>query len=436
MNTVQRIAKNTSVSVIMYRLIQKLKDPLYKNSMFLMLSTFVGSALGFVYWIVAARLYSVEAVGIATALISAMNLIAALSKLGFDIGLVKFLPNGDRKIDMINSCLTITFVSSIVFSTIFVLGTEVWSPALGFLKKNAALFALFVVFVTVTAMIQTQYNVFVAFRKAEFSFAQNTTWFVLKLIFIVFLTSFGAFGIFISWGAAVFFGLLLSLFFLTPKVCSGYLPIPSVEKRIVRNMFYFSFGNYIASIFSIAPQMLLPLLIVNVLGAEMTAYFFIAWSISNILFIISNAVSMSLFAEGSYNQNKLRKDTIKAIKFTFLLLIPAIIGVVLFSDKLLLLFGKAYSENAVDLLRILAVSSILVAVNTLYVGVKRVQMDIKTITFIYVFIMGFTIVVSYALITKIGLIGVGIGWMLGHGIIFTIINTSLMKNYITMIGDV
>ena len=111
-------------------------------------------------------------------------------------------------------------------------------------------------------------------------------------------------------------------------------------------------------------------------------------------------------------------------------MIPAIIGVVLFSDKLLLLFGKAYSENAVDLLRILAVSSLLIAVNTLYVGVKRVQKDVRSVTLIYVFITVFTVVVSYALITKIGLIGVGMGWMLSHGIILIIIGMSSIRRLI------
>ncbi len=42
----------------MLRFIQKLKDPLYKNSIFLMLSSVTGAGTGFVFWVIAARFYS------------------------------------------------------------------------------------------------------------------------------------------------------------------------------------------------------------------------------------------------------------------------------------------------------------------------------------------------------------------------------------------
>jgi len=59
----------------MFRLIQKLKDPLYKNSIFLMLSSITGAGTGFVFWVIAARFYSAEDVGLASAVIAAMGLI-------------------------------------------------------------------------------------------------------------------------------------------------------------------------------------------------------------------------------------------------------------------------------------------------------------------------------------------------------------------------
>jgi len=356
-----------------------------------------------------------------------MNLIANFSKFGFDIGIVRFLPNGNNKIDMINSCLTVILILSIVFSLIFVVGIDIWSPALRILKENVFLFFSFMLFVIFSALVQTLYNIFVAFRKSEFSFIQNTTWFLLKLIFVVFLTSFGAIGIFISWGGSVFFGLLVSIVYLLPKICSDYIFKPIIKIPIIEDMFYFSFGNYIANMFAVAPQMVLPLLVVNVLGSEMTAYFFIAWSIANVLFMIPNAVGMSLFTEGSYRRDKLKENVFKSLKFTFLLLIPSIVVMVLFGDKILCIFGKEYSENACRLLQILAVSTILVTINTLYVGIKRVQMDIKAVIFIYAFTTILTLVLSYILMPKIGLIGVGIGWILSHGIICILVMVSYLK---------
>ena len=39
-------------------------DPLYKNSLFNMISTFLLGGLGFVFWIIIARLYKTEEVGV------------------------------------------------------------------------------------------------------------------------------------------------------------------------------------------------------------------------------------------------------------------------------------------------------------------------------------------------------------------------------------
>jgi hypothetical protein len=57
-------------------------DPLYKNSLFNMAGTFILGTLGFVFWIIIARLYKTEQVGVATTLISIMALLSSLTILG------------------------------------------------------------------------------------------------------------------------------------------------------------------------------------------------------------------------------------------------------------------------------------------------------------------------------------------------------------------
>ena len=78
-------------------------DSLYRNSIYLMLSTLVMSFLGFFFWIISARLYSTEQVGIGATLISVMTLISSLSILGLDNGLIRYLPTAERKNDVLTS---------------------------------------------------------------------------------------------------------------------------------------------------------------------------------------------------------------------------------------------------------------------------------------------------------------------------------------------
>ena len=72
-------------------------DSLYKNSMFLILNAGVMALFGFIFWNIAARLFTVAEVGMASALISAMGLIVALSTLGFNVALIRFLPKSKKK---------------------------------------------------------------------------------------------------------------------------------------------------------------------------------------------------------------------------------------------------------------------------------------------------------------------------------------------------
>ena len=69
-----------------------LSDPLFKNAYFLMFSSLTSAGSGFFFWLIAARFYSTADIGLASAIISAMGLIAMLSLLSFDISLVRFLP--------------------------------------------------------------------------------------------------------------------------------------------------------------------------------------------------------------------------------------------------------------------------------------------------------------------------------------------------------
>jgi len=404
-----------------------LNDPLFKNSYFLMTSTVVGSILGFVFWLLVARCYTPHDVGLATALISAANLLVVFSLLGFGFGVARFLPKEENKQGMINSCLTITFFFSIILSAIFILGIDTWSPALLFVRENIIFIIVFIVIVFTNSLIRLQRSVFMALRTAEFSFVQNTILSILKLIFVLCLVGFGVFGIISSWAIAACIALVISIFVLTPKRVHSYLPIPTVKKRIVKDMFHISFGNYIAGNFGAIPSSVLPLMIINVLSPERNAYFFMALAISNIMITIPVAVNSSLFVEGSYAPEQFRNNVIKSIKFTFLLIIPMILSIFIFGDTLLLLFGETYAKNGFYVLCVLVLSVIPFTINKVYITIKNIQLKVKPIIYLNALISILTIGLSYVLMIEIGLIGVAIGYTLSQGIGAAVVFVSVRK---------
>ena len=127
-------------------------------------------------------------------------------------------------------------------------------------------------------------------------------------------------------------------------------------------MMHFSFGNYIADLLNVAPNYILPLLVLSIAGSEANAYFYIAFTISSITFMLPVAVCMSLFAEGSHEIETLRNNVLKSTKFIFILLFPVVTLAIFYGDKVLLLFGGMYSENAFTLLSLMIISSIPITV--------------------------------------------------------------------------
>ena len=112
--------------------------------------------------------------GVASALVAGLMLLVAFSKLGFDIGLIRFLPGAKDKVGIINSCLTITCLVSLVLSLVFTAGLDFWSPALSFLHQNIPFLVSFIILTVASALSTMLSTVFVAHRRAEFTFFQNT----------------------------------------------------------------------------------------------------------------------------------------------------------------------------------------------------------------------------------------------------------------------
>ena len=72
-------------------------DHLYNNSLWLIADSVVLTAFGLVFWTINARLFSSEQVGIASALITAAELLVSIALLGFDIALIKYIPLSNNK---------------------------------------------------------------------------------------------------------------------------------------------------------------------------------------------------------------------------------------------------------------------------------------------------------------------------------------------------
>src|SRR3989344_597179 len=107
---------------------QVMSDSLYRNSLYLMASTVVTASFGFIFWILNARLYTAEQIGIATTIISGTALIAQFSLLGLKNGIIRFLPGSKAKHNKINTASNIVIIVTLVLASLYVASLPLLSP--------------------------------------------------------------------------------------------------------------------------------------------------------------------------------------------------------------------------------------------------------------------------------------------------------------------
>lgn len=396
-------------------------EPLYRNSIAIMLNNIVVSFFGFLFWIMAARMMSSKDIGFATALISASTFIVYLSTFGMDIGLIRFLSISKKKDDFYSSTLIITLMASIILTIIFLCGLDWFSPSLTFIKEGFFPIIL-IILIALMTLNGIQYTTFIALRKGGLSFINNLL-LGLRLPALYLVAFFGLIGIFSALEAAYIITGIFAFYMIY------HLDIKfkfNINIRSLKESFLFSFGNYTAGIFSMAALTIIPILIVNIIGAENCAYYYIAYSVASLLFVIPSATSTSLLVEGSHDI-PLKENVLKSLKFVMIILIPSIIAIFLFGDKILLLFNKEYSEQSFELLKLMALSSLFSTITQIYITIKNVHKDIKIINYINILSTVNLIFIMYILMVKYGLIGVGYAWLLNNIIISLVIIILIIK---------
>lgn len=389
---------------------------LYKNAFFLTLNNVATSLLGFVFWNIMTRVYTPAQVGIGSTLVASSGFVAMLANMGLGIGLIRFLPEtNDKAIRLINSVFTISGTSALVGALCYLVCIKMLSPALGFLRDSLLFAVLYVLFTIATSLsIQTD-NSMIAGRAGIYVFLKNVLISVFKIFFAVFVfKSFLGFGIFVSTGLGVVLGIFLAWVVFLPRTYKGIYLRPILEKCIIRTIMPYSFANFAGTLLGQVPTFFYPLIVLNVLGPEESAYFWIAWMMTVVLGIIPSGLSQSLFAEGSHDSQKISQNGLRVLILSLALTIPAAGLMIIFGNWLMVFFGPEYAEHGTILLQFLSISVIPQCINTIFITVNQVRKKV----FLIVVQTGVSAVIAlglgYWMIGEMGLKGIGIAYVLAN----------------------
>jgi O-antigen/teichoic acid export membrane protein len=337
------------------------RDPLARNSFFLMATTVLTGGLGFLFWLIVAHLYQVEAVGRATSLLSALSLLSYLSLLGMGGSLVRHLPTTRERPEHVSSALITVGAAGLVVALVFAIVVRFTTPDLAFVSDSPLHLAIFVVLAACAALNLLSNSVFIALRAARYNLLVNGVLMGLAKIALPFLFVWGgAMGIYAASGLASLLAACASVRLISAKL---RIRIRWADFRlgVIRRTFRYSAPYYAINCLNLVPLLIIPILVLDRLGPTVAAGYFMAFQIATVINSVSFAVGETLFAEGAHQQEHIGALMRRSAAIIAAVTGPAVLIVVLLAGPVLAIFGPEYVSIARGTLVVLAVSSFAVA---------------------------------------------------------------------------
>jgi O-antigen/teichoic acid export membrane protein len=399
--------------------------PLYRNAFYIMASSVVGAGLGGIFQFALARLYQNPAdLGWAVVLFQDVSFLATLALFGLSVGLVRFLPETEEKVALVNTALTIVGLATLILTGIFLASLGFLLPDLAFVLANPIYPIVILVSGLAIGFAPIIDQAGIAMRAASPLFWRTTIYAALKIGFVIAFAFIGAtqgrLGVFLALSVPFGIGTAVEAIALLPRVLPGYRPRPKLRMELLRPMLRFSLGNYAASVVGAAGSLLLPSIILVVIGgsagAAQVGFYYFATSFSGLLGIIPNAAFTSFYAEASQKNAQRHADERRAILLSLVLLVPAISVLWFFALPVLELLIQGYAAGSNGPFHILLLSSVPAFLNTILA--TRVKIRKRSLPLIIGAAIGtvITIVLGVALLRSNGLDGLATAVVIGQAI--------------------
>jgi O-antigen/teichoic acid export membrane protein len=396
---------------------------LLRSAYSLLANTAVTSALGMVFWVAAARLYTTVEVGRDTVLISVMIELSTICQLNMGNSITRFLPDlGGRSARALGAVYILSGAVALVLGTAFVLVAPSVSHQLSYLGHETTLALGFVAALMLWGLFTLQDAALTATRQAPYIPVKNGVFGVLKLIALPLLLAAGAIhGVFLAWALPMALLLVPVNLLVFKRAIPGYSTDRPRGSSIVRmgrrRVARFLAQDYLASIFTQATLTVLPLLVIAILGATQSAYFAMPFTIVLAFDTFAYSACSSLVVEGTLQHESLRPLTRVFTRRVLALLMPAAALLALAAPLVMLPFGRLYAEHGAGALRLLLCGSVFRAVIALFSAVSRTQGQGMRLALIELALLVLVLGAAVPLAHTDGIAGVAAAWLGANAII-------------------
>ncbi|MEB8326832.1 phosphotransferase [Dietzia kunjamensis] len=383
-------------------------DALHLSANALIVSTAVTSVAGLAFWALAARWLPAETVGIGTALVSVLTLLANLATLGLRNGLVRFLPvaGGSTRRLITGSCLACA-LAAVALSGVFLVGQPWWAGHLGFLRDNALTMVAFAGSTVVWVLFVLQDHVLIGLRKSVWVPVKNLAYSIGKIAVLPVVTVLSTWAVL---GATVLPAVLAvaAVGVLVVRLTRPTVAGPGRDTAVsVPQLARFAAADQIAWMVWVATPQVLTLIVLHLRGPEASAYYYMANMIGYSLYLITSNIGSALIAESVYEPMQAATHARTALRHSIRLVLPLAVVGVLVGPFALRLLGEDYAENAGTAMQLIILSALPQTIVGISVNTARVRRDMSTVVTTYVFLAVAIWGGSWAALQWWGVTGVG-----------------------------
>ncbi len=403
--------------------------PLIQSGLSLVMSSVVASGLGFLFWLLAARQYDSADLGVGSAVITAMILLADVSHLGLRTGLVRFVPTAGRDTRaLIARAYGLSMGTAGLGALVFVVGLGFWMSELAVLR-SWGFGLLFVIATMCWVVFQLEDSVMLALRLAHWVPVENGVFGALKIALLFPLAGLAGrsaqLGVYLAWSLPVFVVVAVVTVAVVsalnrteaaaqaadgPARPAGLRGLLTMQLSM-RQVLSYSLVDWAATMSRSAVIGVLPMLVLATRGGSVAAYWSIAWTIAFSVYMLSANVGDALLAEASYDQDNVDRHTLHSGLLSMAISAPVVVVAIVATPWVLQAFGREYAEGASTVLRLLLLGSIPNVVTRTYVGRLRAEGRMSSVLIYEAVISVAVLVLGWALLYAMGIAGVALAWL-------------------------
>ena len=335
----------------------RLHKDLLGSATSLIATTGLASVLGFVYWTLAARLFSQEAVGYGSATVSAMTLLGTIGMFGLGTVLIGELPRrSSARVGLISAALFTSCIGSLVLGLGFAVLAAHFSRRFEYISGTLSEVALFTAGVALTGVTLVFDQVTIGLLRGGLQLSRNIILGVIKLLLlpvvaVILHDQFGM-GITASWVT----GMALSVVLIAIRLRLGGTPVlPRPEWGVLRKLGKTAVAHSWLNLSISVPRSLIPVLVTVIVSPSANAAFYAAWTLAGLLYIVPTHLSTVLFAVASANPKLVARKLRFTLRLSLLIGLPGMVILGLGAHLALSLFGPSYARAATVTLWLLVI---------------------------------------------------------------------------------